>query len=169
MIKLITNDFFINFVIPVITTGLAVFFNIVSRNDHYNSFKKEDLSIGIEVSITAILLLVTDTVSKLKRISDAIPQSEVINGLKSGNAASLDTVQVVVPNLIGNHNSAMSEYILLTPYLIFIIFLGIICISFLIRKLGWETESDMNLAWGIIVPNIFGLATLLFVALWINR
>lgn len=141
MIELLSNKYFQFFVIPLLTTLLAVFVKIVSRNDRFSTVKKEDFAIGMEIAITAILLLISDTLKYASII----------------NASTLA-------------NQALANNKLLTvPWILLIFFIGLWGISTLIRKMGWKSEDDMHLWWGIAFPNLFGLLSLIFVVNWINN
>jgi hypothetical protein len=141
MIELLSNKYFQFFVIPLLTTLLTVFVKIVSRNDRFSSVKKEDFAIGMEIAITAILLLTSDTLKYASSIN------KELNNIQSLSYNKLLTV----------------------PWILIVFFIGLWGISTLIRKLGWKSEDDMHWWWGIILPNIFGLISLIFVVNWINN
>jgi hypothetical protein len=141
MIEIFTNTYFKFFVIPLMTTLLIVFVKIVSRNDKFSSFKKEDFAIGLEISITALLILISDTLNYISRIQNT----------------DLTT-------LIHDKTKLISMPWLLLAYVI-----GLWGISTLVRKKGWKNEDEMNWWWGIIIPDMFGLLTLIFVVNWISN
>lgn len=141
MIEILSNSYFKFFVIPLVTTLLAVFVKIVSRNDKFSSVKKEDFAIGLEIAITAILLLISYTLnyaSDLKQSTSPIP--------------TLDNSKLVS-----------------VPWILLMFFIGLWGISTLVRKMGWKSEEDMHWWWGIILPNLFGLISLIFVVNWISN
>ncbi len=142
MVDFLTNNYFIYFIVPLLTTGLSIFVKIVSRNDKYISFKKEDLAIGLETSVTALIILITDTVNDLLRLKQ---------NTENGDG-------FVIP-----------ENILIIPWLLLLIVVVLWGISTIIRKLGWKNENDMNRFWGIILPDILGLGLLIFVVVWISN
>jgi hypothetical protein len=139
MIELLSNPYFQFFVIPLLTTMLTVFVKIVSRNDRYNAVVKEDFSIGLELAITAILLLVTDT---LKYANYKLSSSD--------------------------KNIGYNAKLLTVPWILLVFLIGIWGISTIIRKVGWKNANELNWWWGIIFPNLFGLSSLIFVVNWIN-
>ena len=65
------KDIFLNpyikyFVVTIFATVLSIFVKATSRNDRYNIFiKKDDFAVGIEFSVTALILLVTEYTSIL--------------------------------------------------------------------------------------------------------
>lgn len=142
MIDFLTNNYFIYFIVPLLTTGLSIFVKIVSRNDKYISFKKEDLAIGLETAVTALIILITDTVNDLLKLKQTTENGE----------------NLVIP-----------ENILVIPWLLLLIIVLLWGISTIIRKLGWEDENDMNKFWGIFLPDILGLGLLIFVVVWISN
>lgn len=78
--ELLSSKYFQFFTIPLLTTLLSVFVRIVSRNDKFSIVKKEDFAIGLEIFVTAILLLASDT---LKYVSnrEAVPEVLLQNRL----------------------------------------------------------------------------------------
>jgi hypothetical protein len=108
----------------LLTTGLGIFVKIVSRNDKFIPFKKEDLAIGLETVVTALIILITDTVNELLKLQQ---------NTKSGNA-------LVLP-----------ENILLIPWLLLLMVILLWGVSTIIRKLGWKNENELNNFWGIIL------------------
>lgn len=142
MVDFLTNNYFIYFIVPLLTTGLSIFVKIVSRNDKFISFKKEDLAIGLETAVTALIILITDTVNDLLKIKQ---------------------------NTENGQNMVLPENILILPWLLLLIIVLLWGISTMIRKLGWENENDMHKFWGIILPDILGLGLLIFVVVWISN
>lgn len=142
MVDFLTNNYFIYFIVPLLTTGLSIFVKIVSRNDKFISFKKEDLAIGLETAVTALIILITDTVNDLLKIKQ---------------------------NTESGQNMVLPENILILPWLLLLIIVLLWGISTMIRKLGWENENDMHKFWGIILPDILGLGLLIFVVVWISN
>jgi len=60
MIKILTSTFFTYFIVTLITTVFSVFVKSVSRNDSHRSLKNEDFAIGLELSVTALILFIAD-------------------------------------------------------------------------------------------------------------
>lgn len=141
MIELLSNTYFKFFVIPLVTTLLAVFVKIVSRNDKFSAVKKEDFAIGLEIAITAILLLISDTLKYATKLQSTPSNEQIL----------------------------ANDKLISVPWILLVFIIGLWGISTLIRKMGWKTEDDMHWWWGIIFPNIFGLLSLIFVVSWINN
>ena len=140
MIAILSNIYFQLFVIPLLTTILTIFVKIVSRNDRYFTIVKEDFSIGLELAVTSILLLVTDTLKYIYTFTDVM-----------------------------NKNAVGSNYkLLVVPWILLMLFIGAWGMSTLVRKFGWNSATEMTWGWGIIIPNLFGLLSLIFAVSWIN-
>jgi len=139
MIELLSNKYFQFLVIPLLTIFLAVFVKYVSKKDEYSRLRKEDFAIGLEISIAAIVLLISNTLKYMSSIS-------LSNGVQ----------------LMDSNN------LLVLPWVILFIVVGLWGISTLIRKKGWKNEDEMTWLCGIILPNIFGLSVLILVVNWIS-
>jgi len=142
MIDFLSNNYFIYFIVPLLTTGLSIFVKIVSRNDKFITFKKEDFAIGLETAVTALIILITVTVNELMQLKES-----------TENGKSL-----ILP-----------EKILILPWLLFIIVILLWGVSTMIRKLGWKNENEMDTIWGILLPDILGLGLLIFVVVWVSN
>ena len=139
MKEIFLNPYFKYFVVTIITTLFSVFVKAVSRNDRHIPFKKEDLAVGLELSVTALILLVTDSV---KYTSDILSKT---------------SVDITTDNRI-----------IALPWLLFFLLVGLWSISTLIRKKGWKSQDELTWAAGIIIPGFYGLITLIIVINWIK-
>lgn len=140
---IITSDWFQIIGVTVISTSLGIFVKYVSRNDTHNkSFKKEDLAIGLEMMITALILLITNFVNEFNKL---------------GNPSIEETIK-----------KSVRENELLVPWIILIFIIGLWGTSTVIRKIGWENEDELKIWWGIVFPNIIGIASLIYVFTWIR-
>lgn len=119
--------------------GLSIFLKFVTRNDIHTAFRKEDLAVGLELAVTALLLFVTAS-STVARDLIAEPS----------NAALLAKAQSV-------------------PWIIAASLIGIWGMSTLVRKFGWEGDGQLKPFWGIIAPGLFGLAMLFMTVNWITQ
>ena len=66
---------------------------------------------------------------------------------------------------------ALNDQLLLNPYSVCTVsytHLDVYKRQTLVRKLGWEGDDKLKIFWGIIVPGLFGLLTLLFSVNWIK-
>ncbi|EGQ8029030.1 hypothetical protein ACCH70_004402 [Vibrio vulnificus] len=135
--NLLGNPYFIQFGVPLITVGLSIFIKYVTRNDRHSGFKKEDVAVGLDLAVTALLIFITGSSQLTASLPADNPPVEMVNKLAS------------------------------VPWIIMAFIIGIWGMSTLVRKLGWESDDKLKVFWGIVVPDVFGLAVLLFVVNWI--
>jgi uncharacterized membrane protein YgcG len=147
MSKFLTSSFFVNFVIPLAVVMFSVFIKAVCRDDSQPTFKKEDLSVGFELSLASIFAFTTYSVSIAHR------------------AATIE--EATAKQLLETKFTSI-------PWLLVAWLVGLWGLTFLMRKLGWQINSANPTAkeptWfiGIIVPFIFGLVSLIFVVNWVE-
>jgi uncharacterized membrane protein YgcG len=139
MITILGSPYFLDFCIPLITVALSIFLKYVTRNDQHRAFRKEDLAVGLDVAATALILFITDSVSVA--------------------AAFVKSAQPTV---------TADNKLVTAPWVIAAFVIGIWGVSTIVRKVGWKSEDELTLLWGIVVPNIYGIAVLIFVVHWIG-
>lgn len=135
----LANEFFLQFGVPLIAVGLSMFVKLVSRNDIHTPFRKEDLAVGLDLAVTALLLFVT---ASSTIASDLLKQPT---------------------------NTALTEKAQSVPWIMAAYLVGIWGVSTIVRKFGWEDEDKLKVSWGIIAPGIFGLLTLFLTVRWITQ
>ena len=135
--KFLGQPYFLQFCVPLIAVTASVFLKFVTRSDVHKAFKKEDLAVGLNLSVTALLIFIA-ACSKLAQDLAQAPQ---------------DTVLVA---------KSMS-----VPWVLAAFIVGIWGVSTIVRKLGWEDDDKLRIFWGIAVPDVFGLLALIFVVNWI--
>jgi hypothetical protein len=59
MINLVSSDDFIVAATAIVSVGIGVFVKIASRNDLHQSFSRNDLAVGLDLLISAIIILVS--------------------------------------------------------------------------------------------------------------
>jgi len=136
---LLANKYFLQFAVPLIAIILSVFLRFVTRSDFHAPFRKEDLAVGFDLAITALLLLVTSSAALAKELLRD-PTNQVY------------------------FNKSIS-----IPWLILSYVLGIWAVSTLVRKYGWEGDGRLKPFWGICAPGVFGLILLLITVNWIEQ
>lgn len=114
---------------------LSVFLKVVSRNDRYVFFKKEDLAVGLEISTVSLIIYLTYCTTIASSIAKDNPQASDIVKAKLMEA----------------------------PWIILAMVAGMWGISTIIRKLGWRSQDEMNWFWGIIIPLVYGVICLYIV------
>lgn len=132
------KPYFLQFFVPLIAVGASVFLKYVTRNDAHKSFRKEDLAVGLDISVTALLIFIA--------------------------AGSKMAVQLAA----SPGNSALQAKLGGVPWIIAVFIIGIWAVSTLVRKAGWDGEDKLKPFWGIIVPDIFGITVLLSVVNWLS-
>ena len=134
MIEILSNTYFKYLVIPLVTTFLVIFVKSASKNDKQSFLEKEDFAFGLEMGITALLLLLANSVN--------IAQQVIIDE---------------------SYTIVATEKLLSLAWIAPVLIFGLWGMSTIVRKLGWKNEKELKDFWGIILPNIFGLIILIYV------
>ncbi|MBO2613128.1 hypothetical protein [Shewanella algae] len=134
----LADDYFLQFGVPLITVALSIFVKYVSRNDRHSGFRKEDLGVGLDMAVTALLIFITGSAKIASSLPSTNPPPEVVEQLAS------------------------------VPWVLMSFLIGMWGVSTLVRKLGWEEDDKLTIFWGICMPGLFGLLTLLFAVNWIK-
>ena len=135
-IEFLASGFFLKFCVPLLTVAMTIFLRYVTRNDKHVSFKKEDLAVGMDLSITALVIFITHCTALAKQAKS---------------------------------DQEMASNLAIVPWFIMAFVIGIWAVSTVVRKRGWERAGKLNVFWGIVLPDLFGLAALLFVVNWIAQ
>ena len=140
MIRLLTTTYFKYLIIPLVATFLVIFVKSASRSDKQSFLEKEDFSFGLEMGITAVLLLFMNSVNIAQQV------------------------------VLGNSLTVIATEKILTLFLvtIFLVF-GLWGMSTIVRKLGWENDKELKIFWGIVLPDVFGLLILIYVVSMIGN
>jgi hypothetical protein len=134
MLEILSSTYFKYLAVPLITTFLVIFIKIVSRNDRFTLFKKEDFAFGLNMGVTAVLILLGNCVNVAQK------------GLTDNNITQL-----------------ANETLLKSSWIILILVFGLWGMSTIVRRLGWKYDDELKIFWGIVVPDIFGLIVLIYV------
>lgn len=134
MIKILSSTYFKFLIVPLLTTFLVIFIKSVSRNDKHKFLKREDFAFGLEMGVTAILLLL-------------------------GNSVTVAQQTLTNPDLAVKVSEKLLSIGWITPILIF----GLWGISTIVRRIGWRSDTELKIFWGIIFPDLFGLVILIYV------
>lgn len=129
--------------VTVISSAIGVFVKYASRNDNHGAFKKDDLAIGLELCITALIMLITSSVSKYNKL----------------NSVGVDPVFA----------TTIKEHLQTTPWIILLTTILLWGLSTIVRKKGWNNPTELNSIWGILIPNLIGMVLLLTVFMWIKE
>lgn len=131
------QSYFLQFLVPLIAVGASIFVKFVTRNDAYKSFRKEDLAVGLDLALTALIIFITAS----SRMASELAANPGNTGLETKLAG--------------------------VPWIIAAFTVGIWAISTLVRKAGWAGEDSLKPFWGIVVPDVFGVGSLILVVNWI--
>lgn len=135
-----------NAAIPFITTFLATYSNIISRKDTDLGVRNEDWAIGFELISTSMLIILV--------YSFTVAISNPASGVEESSITALET--------------RLSS----TGWLLFAYFWINSFVTTYVRIFGWKTSSAGNATLdtvkGVIVPNIIGIACLIYSISWIN-
>jgi hypothetical protein len=133
MIEILSSAYFKYLVVLLLTTFFVIFIKSVSRNDRHNTFfKKEDFAFGLEMGITAILLLL-------------------------GNSVTIAQQTISDPNSM----SIVNEKLSIVGWIALMLTFGLWGVSTIVRRLGWQSDTELKIFWGIIFPDVFGLIVLI--------
>lgn len=138
VVKVWAEPYFLKFLVPLIGVAASIFLKYVTRRDTHTNFKKEDLAVGLELSVAALLIFVAASSFLAQDLSQS-PNDPVLLERSAG-----------------------------VPWILSAFILGIWGISTIVRKLGWVGDDRLQWFWGILLPNTFGVAVLLFVVNWIG-
>jgi hypothetical protein len=155
MTDILTSPYFKFGVLPILSAilGIAVKYN--SRNDQYSKFKKEDMAIGLNLALTACLMFVVLTTDRAAKLLSANKELTVLLNQQNINKTAVASLQTQAQML--------SSQVALSGWLIALMFLGLGSISYIVRRWGWISETEMTTGVGITLPLIFGLLSILVV------
>lgn len=63
------SPIFSNFVLPIISTFIVIFVKMSTKNDIYKSARKEDFALGIDISVVALMIFMTDITKNINNYS----------------------------------------------------------------------------------------------------
>ena len=135
-VKLLSDPLFLDFWVPLITVGATVLLRMNSRKDSFELIRKEDLSIGFELTVTSLFLI----------------------AVKSAEFAK--------SNIVG---SAPDRHVTEAPWILLAATFGLTLVGMLVRKWGWSETREPTILIGLIVPDAFGVACLIFALQWIKN
>ena len=135
--NILSTPYFLQFGVPLITVGMSIFVKYVTRNDRHSGFRKEDAAVGLDLAVIALLIFITGSAQLASNLPSNNPPIQLVDKLST------------------------------VPWILMLFLIGIWGISTIVRKLGWEDDDKLKIFWGVILPNIFGIFTLLFVVNWI--
>ena len=127
-----------SFLLPIASIFLTLLIKVMSRRDGNTKLSRNDLAVGFNLMIAACVVLLNVLFKAWDQQAETIaPQGPYAN------------TEVVISSL------------LLCGYFVLAIFTSLI-----VRLYGWEKEepTSLNILFGIIIPDIVGVAMLIFAA-----
>jgi len=161
MIEFLTNPIFKYAILPISTAILGIAVKFVSRNDQYAKFKKEDMAVGLELGLSACLMFIVLTTDKAKKLIDT---NKILSDML--NASPIDGIMA---SKIQSQAQLLSSNIASSGWLTFFLFLGLAGISTLVRKYGWQSETEMSTLIGVTIPLIFGILAIISVMAGVSQ
>jgi len=131
-----TSPFFYNFLIPIIGTIFIIFVKVASKTDiDIRTIKREDFAVGFDLAIAAITYFAVETAKLLADLAKKHGMSEQTQ----------------------NADMYMNVWIL------FGLFMSLWFISTIVRLFGWDSNRNLKIWIGIVIPNIYGTICLIIV------
>lgn len=153
MVEFLTNPIFKFGFLPIGSAILGVAIKFTSRNDQYAKFRKEDIAVGLDLALTACLMFIvitTDRSVELLKVNKEVAKLLNIPPIDTAAAGKLQT-----------QAQLLSIQIASSGWQIFLLFLGLVSISTIVRKWGWKSETEMYPIIGIAIPLAFGILAII--------
>ncbi len=147
----LSGNLFRYLLFPVVSALLGIGIKFVTRNDRYRAFTKEDMAIGLDLMLTAFLLY----------LALASDESLALAAVHHDMAAS-GIAQDSLKKLQGRADD-ITNFLTSSGWIITALLVGLWSVSTLIRKWGWQSETELRPMWGIGLPIVIGVLFLLFV------
>lgn len=153
MVEFLVKPAFKFAVLPIGSAILGVAVKYSSRNDQYAKLKKEDFAVGLDLTLTACLMFVVLTTDRAVKLLQVNQELASLLNAKSINSIAAASVH--------NQAQALSNQIALSGWLITFMLLGLVSLSTVVRKWGWQSETEMHPVLGIALPIAFGILAII--------
>ncbi len=135
MVEFISSQLFQYFILPLCTTLLSLIIRISTKKDSGCLFRREDFAIGMDISATAIFIILSKC---------AIVAGNIVRN----------------PDLVQKGSELLIQMLVVS----FVLLMGLMAVTTVVRRLGWEQQdSRLKMFWGVIFPNIIGIIYLIIV------
>ncbi len=148
-------------VFPIGSVVLGVAVKYVTRNDQYSRFVKEDLAVGLDLALTAVLTLIVLTAN---RAAALVAKNKELNDVL--NVTPIDTARATK---LQSDALSLSRQQTNSLVLILLMFVALWAISTLVRKKGWKSATSMNSITGIALPLVFGVISFIAVMAGVTK
>lgn len=136
MSEFLSSPLFKYVLLPLLTAILTIFIKLSSRPDRHSYFTREDFSVGINLCVTAIFVIITKCV--------------IVAGNIVGTVGSVK---------IKHYSDLLLSLTVQSSGMIFFVFV----LAYLLRRNAWEHDMRrIKMGWGVIFPDIVGLLFLVF-------
>lgn len=155
MQEFLVSDLFKYVLFPLGGAGLGILVKIVTRNDRYTTFQKEDLAVGLELMLSGSLmfvLLTTDAAVKLGGFQEQ---------MTSALAASPQNAQLI--DSLRHNIEILTNKLAVAGWTILAMFVALWSVSTIVRKWGWEDENKLKPIVGVAIPLFVGVLFLVLV------
>lgn len=141
--EILSNVYFKNLGIPLLSVVLTMSLKVVSRKDNALKFNKNDIAVGINLIMASIIMLINYSVRVAEKVKD-------LNG----------------DEVIKNSNVLLSMIVLVLLYA-----LSAFSLTVYIRRYGWKKDKDneLKLFQGVIVPLFVGGIMLVIASNYTNQ
>lgn len=142
IIEVLTSSWTRYLALPVLTVLSGIFIKWNARKEQWDPFSRDDFAVGLELMATSVLLMFSSITEQ------AIPATSASGGQVPAKTLDHILLQVVVAGAI---------------------LVAIVIATFVVRRWGWEKKGRRSLWWGLIVPDVLGVASLLTVLALASR
>jgi hypothetical protein len=145
------------FAFPIGSAAAGILLRCAMRNDRYAFFKKEDIAVGPQITLTAALMFVlqsSDRARALIKLNQTTAEAMSAQPLDNAKIASLQA-----------RSQAMSQQLLTATWMILALIVGLWAVSTIVRRWGWQSEAELKPVVGITIPLLFGIVSLFCVML----
>ena len=150
IVEFICTPWFRYGVFPGISAGSGVILKCVTRNDRYAFFKKEDMAVGPQIILTSVLTYVVVITDRAHQILNAT--TSLAN---SPSSEQRDILQKTLTDL--------SQQMLGSGWVLLGVFLMLWGITVVVKRWGWENETQLRPWRGIALPLTLGVFVLIIV------
>lgn len=140
LVRWLSHPFFEFVVLPVLITFLAMLFKCMVRGGPTLNLNREDLLVGFDLGVTALLTLVASTVKAGERFSSLRTQLQQTAPDNSG-----------LTNTLSIRSQAALDYLIAAPTFTFFVFISLLGLALFASQNAWEvaggTKGPMKKPW----------------------
>jgi hypothetical protein len=133
---------FTAFVLPLLVVLVGVFIRVTTRSDHHPAVARADLAVGLDVALSATVAFAVHTVVLAQRVA-------------AGVVGEFESTRV-------------PEQLISAPWVLLALVFGMWAVSTVVRKFGWRAAGEPTWACGVVLPLVFGMLSLGWVASFVE-